>query len=239
MILLGLILLVLGVALGLVAYLAATPSTQTIELTEFGFTRASGPLELLIIGAVAMLLVWLGWSAMSVTMRRRARLRREEREQERYAELERTHEEYRTETDRRFEEARLRDQDFVRREEQIQTRQAEIDLREDELARRETAWRDREGPSVADVVTGRAEGRVSDGTAQWVDDGTTRPVGDQESDPARGAEKEQAARVHRQAHDVREHHDTRELRVDEHGRPVEDPDAHGEPVRAPRRVDDA
>ena len=107
-----------------------------------------------------------------MTMRRRARLRREEREQERYAELERTHEEYRTESDRRFEEARLRDEDFARREEQIETRQAEVDLREDELARRETAWRDREGPSVADVVTGRATGRVSEGTAEWVDDGT-------------------------------------------------------------------
>lgn len=176
MILLGLILIVLGAALGLVTYLAATPSSQTVELSEFGFTRASGPLELLVIGAVAVLLVWLGWAALSATMRRRARLRREEREQERYAELERTHADYRTETDRRFDEARLRDEDFARREEQLQTRQAEIELREQELSRRETAWRDREGPSVADVVTGRAEGRVSDGTAEWADDGSTRPL---------------------------------------------------------------
>lgn len=223
MILLGLILLLLGGALGLVAYLGATPSSQTIELSEFGFTRVSSPLELLIIGAVAVLLVWLGWSAMAMTMRRRARLRREEREQERYAELERTHEEYRTESDRRFEEARLRDEDFARREEQIETRQAEVDLREDELARRETAWRDREGPSVADVVTGRATGRVSEGTAEWVDDGTTRPMG--------------ADRTPEEARVAHEHHDTREMRVDEHGRPVEDTDAHG--LSEPRRTDDA
>lgn len=183
MILLGLILILLGAALGLVTYLAATPSSQTVELSEFGFTRASSALELLVIGAVAMLLIWLGWSAMAATMRRRSRLRREEREQERYAELERKHEDFRTENDRRFEEARLRDEDLVRREEQVETRQAEIDLREAELARRETAWRDR--PSVADVVTGRAQGSVAQGNAQWADDRATRPVGASTTDELR------------------------------------------------------
>lgn len=210
MILLGLILIVLGAALGLVAWLAATPTAQTIELSEFGFTRASGPLELLIIGGAAVLLVWLGWAAMSATMRRRARLRREEREHERYAELERTHADYRTETDRRFEEARLRDEDFVRREEQLQTRQAEIDLREEELARRETAWRDR--PSVADVVTGRATGSVTRGGAEYV------------GDRADGPEARQR--------------ETGELPVDERERAAREAEVSDEHGRAARRADD-
>jgi hypothetical protein len=183
MILLGLILILLGAALGVLVYLAATPQTQTIELSEFGWKRDFGALELVVIGGAAVLLIWLGWVAMSAVMRRRARLRREEREQERYADLERTHNDYRTETERRFEDARVRDEDFARREEQIRTRQAEIELREDELARRETAWRDRQSPSVADVVTGRAEGRVSDGSAEWVDDGSTRPLDAPHGDP--------------------------------------------------------
>lgn len=177
MILLGLILIVLGGALGVLAYVAATSQSQLVELTALGWTRAFSPLELLAIGAAAVLLIWLGWAAAGATMRRRSRLRREEREQERYAELERTHAQYRTEQEDRFEEARLRDEDFARREEQIRTRQAEIELREEELSRRETQWRDRESPTVADVVTGRAEGQVSQGTAEWADDGTTRPVG--------------------------------------------------------------
>jgi hypothetical protein len=177
MILLGLILIVLGAALGVLAYLAATSQSQHVGLTALGWTRDFTPLELLAIGAAVVLLIWLGWAAAGATMRRRSRLRREEREHERYAELERTHAEYRTEQEGRFEEARLRDEDFARREEQVRTRQAEIELREEELSRRETQRRDRDNPTVADVVTGRAEGQVSQGTAEWADEGTTRPVG--------------------------------------------------------------
>jgi hypothetical protein len=92
----------------------------------------------------------------------------------------------------------VRDEDFARREEQIRTRQAEIELREDELARRETAWRDREGPSVADVVTGRAQGRVSDGSAEWVDDGSTRPL-DATRDDSRVADRRVADERAREA----------------------------------------
>lgn len=173
MVLLGLILVALGLAVGVIAYLGAAGQTQTLELTAVGWTRAFSVLELLVIGAVAVLLVWLGWAAISSTLRRRARARREQREQERYAELERTHNDYVSESERRLEEGRLRDEDFARREEQIRTRQAELELREDEISRRETARRDQPGqerPTVADVVTGRAEGRVSDGTARWADD---------------------------------------------------------------------
>ena len=175
MVLLGLILVALGLVVGVIAYLGAAGQSQTIELTAVGWTRAFSVLELLIIGAVAVLLVWLGWAAISSTLRRRARARREERERERYAELERTHADYVTESERRLEEGHLRDEDFARREEQIRNRQAEIELREDEIARREAARRDNRGPgrpTVADVVTGRAEGRVSEGTAQWVQDDT-------------------------------------------------------------------
>ncbi len=231
MILLGLILIVLGAALGLATYLAATPTSQTVELTEWGFTRASSAVELLVIGAAAMLLIWLGWSAMSATMRRRTRLRREEREQERFAELERKHEEYRTENDRRFEEAGLRDEDFVRREEQIQTRQAEIDLREDELARRETQWRDR--PSVADVVTGRAQGSVTQGNAQWADDQATRPVTAADRGDVRSAEHAHVDEQRTAEHHATEHraHDT----VDETRADAMNEDARRE--RAARRTD--
>lgn len=176
MFVLGLILMAVGAALGILTYLAATPTTQTINLTQAGWTRASSPLELLIIGAVATLLVCVGWAVIAATLRRRARLRREERDQERITELERSATAYRTEQDERFERARLRDQDFTHREEALAARQRELDAREAALATREAERRQHEGPTVADVVTGRAEGRVSEGTATWSDE-STRPVG--------------------------------------------------------------
>lgn len=215
MFVLGLILIAAGAVLGVLAYLAATPATQTIDLTQGGWTRASSPLELLIVGAAAALLVCLGWALIAATLRRRARIRREDREQERIDELERSAAAYRTEQEQRFEEARLRDEDFGRREEVIRSRQAELDARAVELSRREAEWREREGPSVADVVTGRAEGRVSEGTASWADE-STRPVGHTAPDEL-------------PPHDRTRRHD--ETRVDE-------PRLDEPPVREPRRPDD-
>lgn len=216
MFVLGLILIAAGAVLGVLAFLAATPATQTIELTQGGWTRASSPLELLIVGAAGALLVCLGWALIAATIRRRARIRREEREQERINELERSAATYKAEQEQRFEEARLRDEDFARREEAVTSRQTELDARAAELSRREAEWREREGPSVADVVTGRAEGRVSEGTATWGDE-STRPVAHTTPEEARGHDE---TRLH---DDTRPHDQTR----------VDEPR-----VREQRRTDD-
>lgn len=176
MILLGLILLIVGAGVGTVAFLGVRGETSTVTLSAFGFSRAAQPLEIFVIGVVAALLLCLGWALVAAALRRRSRARREEREQERIRTVEREAETVRVEHERRLEEAGLRDEDFQRREDEIDRRRGDLDrrggdldAREAEVARLEAAYREKVGPSVADVVTGRAEGRVSDGSAHWND----------------------------------------------------------------------
>ena len=174
MALLGVILLLVGAGAGVVAYLATHAAAGTITVTAFGFTRNATPLELVIYGAVAVLLFALGWALLSAAARRRARLRREDSAAARISEIEQNAEAARLDHERRFEEAGLRDEDLRRRESELAARHEGLDTREAELSRREAEWREREGPSVADVVTGRAEGSVNEGTASW--SGDRRPA---------------------------------------------------------------
>jgi len=170
MALLGVILLLVGAGVGVVAYLATHAASGTVAVTAFGFTRNATPLELVVYGAAAVLLFALGWAMVSAAARHRARLRREDKETARLSEVEENAEAARLDHDRRFEEAGLRDEDLRRRESELSARHEGLDAREAELSRREAEWREREGPSVADVVTGRAEGSVNEGTASWTDE---------------------------------------------------------------------
>lgn len=174
MALLGVILLLLGAAVGVLTYVATHPATTKVAITALGLTRDATPFELVLYGAVAMLLLALGWALLSAAARRRARLRREEKEQARLAEVEENAEATRREHEQRLEEAGLRDEDLQRREnelaarhEGLDTREAELGHREQEVSLREAELREREQPSVADVVTGRAHGNVHEGTASW------------------------------------------------------------------------
>ena len=181
MALLGIILLLLGAGLGIAAFLGVRDETGTVHLEALGFSRESQPLELIALGAIAMLLVALGWALISAAARRRARIRRDERESERLADLERTAEADRAEQERRFEEASLRDEDLRSRETRLDARAEELEAREREVARLEAAYQERVDPSVADVVTGRAEGSVSEGTAHWAH---TTPRRQTDDDPS-------------------------------------------------------
>ncbi|WP_374970736.1 hypothetical protein [Terrabacter sp. BE26] len=165
MALLGVILLLLGVAVGVVAYVATHAATAVVPVTALGLTRNASPLELVLYGVVAMLLFALGWALLSAAARRRVRVRREEKERARIAEIEEGAEATRREHEDRLREAGLRDEDLRRRENELAARHEGLDTREAELADRES--RLREQPSVADVVTGRAEGSVHEGTASW------------------------------------------------------------------------
>lgn len=177
MVLLGLILMLLGVGLGAAAVLATRDETGTVALSVWGFTREAHPLELILIGIAAMLLFALGWAAFSAAARRRARTRREDRDAARIAAAESSAEAARLDHERRFEEAGLRDEDLRRRDEELGRHEAELrrwseelDAREHELDQRRADWEQGQRPSVADVVTGRAQGSVSDGTARWADE---------------------------------------------------------------------
>jgi|SRR6478735_6365722 len=172
MALVGVILLLIGAGAAVVTYIGAQAAGGTIALSALGFSRTVSPLELAIYAGAAVLLIALGWALLSAAARRRVRARREQKESARIAEVEEKSETARLEHERRIEEAGLRDDDLRRREGELTSRHEELDSRESELARREAEWRERQDPSVADVVTGRAEGNVHDGTASWTDDGT-------------------------------------------------------------------
>ena len=172
MALIGVVLLLIGAGAAVVTYIGAQAAGGTIALTALGFTRNVSPLELALYAAVSVLLLALGWALLSAAARRRARARREDKEAARLGEVEEKAETARLDHERRFEEAGLRDEDLQRREAELTARHEGLDSRESELARREAEWRDRQGPSVADVVTGRAEGNVHEGTASWTDDTT-------------------------------------------------------------------
>lgn len=167
MVLLGLILMILGAGVGALAFIGARDGTGTVQIEALGFTRQAAPTEVFLIGVVAMLLVALGWALLAGAARRRARARRQEREDDRIAELEDAAESERHEHERRFEQASLRDQDLRSREDALAGRAADLDAREREVARLEAAYREQVSPSVADVVAGRAEGNVTAGTAHW------------------------------------------------------------------------
>src|SRR4051794_3502347 len=181
MALLGVILLLLGAVVAVVTYLATHAAAGTVSVSAFGFSRNATPLELAIYGAAAVLLIALGWALLSAAARRRVRRRREEKEAARLAEVEEKAEAARHEHEGRFEEAGRRDEDLRRRESELAARHEGLDTREAELSRREAELREHQRPSVADVVTGRADGNVHDGTASWTDDNrASRPTGNGE-----------------------------------------------------------
>jgi hypothetical protein len=196
MALIGVILLLIGAGAAVVTYIGAQAAGGTIALTALGFTRTVSPLELAAYAAIAVLLIALGWALLASAARRRARARREDKEAARLAEVEEKAETARLDSERRIEEAGLRDEDLRRRESQLNTRDEELGSREAELSRREAEWRERQGPSVADVVTGRAEGNVHEGTASWTDgadrtdgaDGTYRDNGTDRTDLGDGVD---------------------------------------------------
>ncbi len=182
MILLGIVVLLIGVGAGAVTYLATRGRSGTVAVEALGFTRTASAIELAAYGLVAALVFCLGWALIAAGLRRRSRVKRDEHERERIGALERRAAADHADSDRRFEEAGRRDEDLSRRDSELGRREREVSVRHDRLdAREEQISRDEQDltrrqeefeeslkPSVADVVAGRAQGSVHDGTAEWV-----------------------------------------------------------------------
>ncbi|MEO6999843.1 MAG: hypothetical protein ABI112_17345 [Terracoccus sp.] len=182
MILLGVVILLIGIGAGAVTYLATAGRDGTIAVKALGFTRTASAIELAAYGLVAALLFCLGWALIAAGLRRRGRVKRDERERARIDAIEQRAAAERADNERRFQEAgrreedlRRRDDDLGRREKEVSVRHDRIDAREQQIARGEQALTRRQQefeeamkPSVADVVSGRAQGSVHDGTAEWV-----------------------------------------------------------------------
>lgn len=176
MIVIGILLLLLGAGVGAFAWFGLADETGRIMVSALGLSFEASPFQLVVLGALGMALLALGWAALAARARRAARERRERQHATALAEERDKSAAQRTQLEQQFEQAQLRDEDFSRRERELSARadglegrEHELNLRDRELSRRETEWRDRMPPSRADVLAGRAVGNVADGTARWVD----------------------------------------------------------------------
>lgn len=159
MVLLGLILVAIAIAAGVLLVLGAEPVSTLVDLDLSILQVRLTPLGLLIAGAATMLLLWLGLMMIRGSVKRRRRPGREAKEGQRQAEVEEniraderaraeeTHQSALAERDRVREEeftTRLADRDRLRDdEEQARADEAEARIRADERARVERELRDR------------------------------------------------------------------------------------------------
>ena len=148
MIVFGLILVLLALAAGVVLFLATQSLTTPVDLEVAGYTWGMTPLALLITGAAALLLLFLGLGMIRGSVKRRRRPAREAKDAERQAKLE---ESIRADERARAEETHqgaLAERDRVR-DEELQARLAERDRERDrELASREEEFAAREQAAV-------------------------------------------------------------------------------------------
>jgi flagellar basal body-associated protein FliL len=178
-ILLGLILVLLAIAAGVLLFLATQSLSAPVDLDAAGYQVGMTPLALLVTGAVVMLVFWLGLALIRGSVRRRRRPVREAKEAQRQAELEEniradersraeeTHQSALAERDRVHDDelqSRLADRDRERDEEFAgRQRDAEERIRADERSRveRELADRHAAAASSRDAVSGAAAGAGS------------------------------------------------------------------------------
>jgi len=96
MIVLGVILILLAVAAGLVFFAGTSQLTDTVDIDILGGTLSFPPLALLITGMVVITVFWFGWFLLRSGMRRNRRQRAQAKEDARLAEEKRLEDEKRT-----------------------------------------------------------------------------------------------------------------------------------------------
>lgn len=106
-IILGLILVLLAIAAGILLFEGTSQLTDGVDIDVFGGTVSLPPLALLITGAAVITVFWLGWVLLRQGMKRGARRRREAKEEAALAEQ------------RRVEGERKMQEDFAQRERQL------------------------------------------------------------------------------------------------------------------------
>ena len=107
MVLLGLILVLLAAAAGVLLILGTAQLTDTVDITILGGTLSLPPLTLLITGMVLISLFWLGWAMLRGGLRRGKRRRLEAKEAAAAAEA------------RRVEDGRRMQEEFDAREREL------------------------------------------------------------------------------------------------------------------------
>ncbi|WP_406829410.1 hypothetical protein ABEG17_10415 [Pedococcus sp. KACC 23699] len=143
MIVLGLILVIVAIAAGVLLFLGTQSLTNTVNLDAAGIKVGLTPLALLIAGALIVLLLWFGLGIIRGVMKRRRRPARDAKEAQRQAELE---ESVRADERKRAEETHqsaLADRDRAK-DAELESKLAERDrVRNDEFRAREREIEDR------------------------------------------------------------------------------------------------
>lgn len=126
MVLLGIILILVAVAAGVLLFAGTAQLTDTVDISILGGTLSLPPLTLLVTGMVVISLFWLGWALMRAGLRRGKRRRVEAKEAAATAEARRVEEERRVkeQMDARerelAEERRRRDEETAALRQQVQ-----------------------------------------------------------------------------------------------------------------------
>ena len=176
MVLIGLLLVLVAIAAAVLLVMGALPLHNTVSLEPGIFKFELTPLALLIAGAAAMLLFWLGLGMIRASVKRRRRATREAKEAQRRAELEEsiradertraeeTHQGALAERDRLHDEdlrTRLAERDRER-DDEFRTREREIEerVRAEERTKLEREFAGRPAGSAAAPATGAAAGEA-------------------------------------------------------------------------------
>ncbi len=148
MIVFGLILVLLALGAGVVLFLATQSLTTPVDLEVAGYTWGMTPLALLITGAAAMLLLFLGLGMIRGSVKRQRRPAREAKDAERQAKLEESIRADERASAEETHQGALAERDRVQ-DEELQARLAERDRERDrELASREEEFAAREQAAV-------------------------------------------------------------------------------------------
>ena len=107
MIILGLILVLLAVAAGILLFSGTAQLTDSVDIDVLGGTISLPPLALLITGAAVISVFWLGWALMRSGIKRSSRRRRAAKEEAAAAEQ------------RRRDDERRMQEEFAQRERQL------------------------------------------------------------------------------------------------------------------------
>lgn len=152
MVLLGVILILLAAAAGILLFVGTGQLTDTVDIDILGGTLSVPPLTLLVTGMVVISVFWLGWAMLRGGLRRGKRRRLEMKQAAAGAEARRVEEEHRMQEEYAARDRELAEERRLHEEETAARHDADARSGEQHVTT-ETA-RDR-----ADVAEPRVEGR--------------------------------------------------------------------------------
>lgn len=154
MVLLGVILILLAVAAGVLLFAGTAQLTDTVDVEILGGTLSLPPLTLLVTGMIVISLFWLGWAMLRAGLRHNKRRRAQAKEAAASAEAQRVADERRMQDEfasrerQLLEERRLREEETAELRQQADTRAGQPEATDPPAAQ----------PAVSDTPRERTDG---------------------------------------------------------------------------------